>query len=151
MVDELLQRYNILNDTHNSLKLQNIELNAKIENIINEKNKYVKNQTNIILVKNSEIAQLLKIMEKSENETTNLEEKLFKQYSKSQEIQKIHNSVKLSIKNIYDRMYQSYTFKKPMYHNSENNIENENNNHYNLLLNEISQRLSDLIAIINGK
>ena len=77
-------------------------------------------------------------MEKSKNETTNLEEKLFKQYLKSQQIQKIHNSVKLSIKNIYDRIYQSYTFKKPMYHHSQN-IQNQNNNHYNLLLHEINQ------------
>ena len=147
IIDELLQRYTILIDTHNSLKKQNINLNIKIENIINEKNKYIKNQTNVILVKNSEIAQLLKIMEKTKNDTINLEEKLFKQYSKNQEIKKIHNSVKLSICNIYDRIYQSYTFKKPSYQNIENI--NDNNNHYNLLLNEITQRLSDLIDIKN--
>ncbi len=145
MVDELLQRYTILIDTHNSLKSHNIKLNNNIENIINEKNKYVKNQTNIILVKNSEIAQCLKLLEKSNNDTINLEHDLYKQYNKNQQVQKIHNMVKLSINNIYDRIYQSYTFKKPAYHK---NID-DNNSHYNLLLNEINQRLSDLMVIKN--
>ena len=145
MVDELLQRYTILIDTHNQLKTQNIALNNNIEQIINEKNKYVKNQTNVILVKNSQIAQCIKLMEKSKNDTINLEHQLFKQYNKNQQTQKIHNMVKLSIGNIYDRIYQSYTYKKPAYRKKEDF--DDADGYYALLLSETQRRLADLIDI----
>lgn len=151
MIDELLQRYTILIDTHNALKAQNLELNANIERTISDKNRYIKKQQNVILVKNSTIAQCIKLIEKKRGETVHLEHTLFSQYQKNQELHKIHNTVKLSIINIYNRIYQSYTFKKPKYLHiqKEHEQEEEGNAHFNLLLNEIKQRLCDLIDIKN--
>lgn len=142
MIDELLQRHTILMDTHNALKAENMRLNAKIEEIINEKNKYIANQSNVILVRNSSIAQCIKLIETKKNETVNLEHRLFKQYQKNQQVEKVQNMVKLSIINIYSRIYQSYPFKKPKFLNIEHDDVD-----FNLLLSEICRRLADLTDI----
>ena len=174
IVDELLQRYSILVETHKSLKQTVSNYSAKIEQYSSRLSKYVKQKQNELLVKNSDLARCLKILDDVSSNKTLLEENLHKQYQKDQEMRRNINQTKLSIINLYDRVYQTYSIKKPSYKYKKPNVNNENNHtiansnlskametnqnqrksandddaQYGILLREISQRLVDLIDIV---
>ena len=164
IVDELLQRYEILVDTHKSLQKTVAEYSQRIEHYSSKLSKYVKDKQNELLVKNSQLARCLKMLDDAISEKQMLEESLYKHHLKDQETKRSINQVKLAIINLYDRIYQTYSIKKPSYKyqkptantnpkssdNTSGTINSylDNEKQYGILLQDVSQRIVDLMDIV---
>ena len=103
----------------------------KIEHYSSKLSKFVKDKQNELLVKNSDLARCLKILDDATSERTLLEENLHKHYLKDQEMKRNINQIKLAIINLYDRVYQTYSIKKPSYKYHKPNNSSTNNNSSN--------------------
>lgn len=154
MVDELLQRYNILYVTHEQLKENVFHSQSEIEHFSHLFTTLIKTSKNSILVKNSKIANCLKVYEIACSNRQSIEHGLHKTYLENQECHRMCNQIKLAIVNIYERMYDSSyaSNKRPAFVDTKNEkSKNCEKKHYCRLLNEIQQRFSDLIDIIKVK
>jgi len=148
-VDEILQRFQVLDQANAQLKETDREkkefINAYTKDVFAE----IKDKQNALLVKNSDLARCLKQLDDARSLVQHYTDSISQWYQKSQNLQKTGSTVQSAIHNLYRRSYQSFAFKKPTYkgESTEDKSFLETVEHYNAMLDEIGFRLLDLIDI----
>eukprot|EP01006_Ploeotia_vitrea_P042123 TRINITY_DN66606_c4_g5_i1.p1 TRINITY_DN66606_c4_g5~~TRINITY_DN66606_c4_g5_i1.p1 ORF type:complete len:400 (+),score=191.64 TRINITY_DN66606_c4_g5_i1:159-1202(+) len=106
-VEELVTRYNILEETNRDLREQASEVEQSMEEMHMQMQQMMKVAQNDLLVKNSEIARLQKRLEDSSRRQADAANEVLGVEERNKEIQRRCGSVMMAIRNLYERTMYS--------------------------------------------
>lgn len=122
-IDELLNRYNTLQQTCNDLHSTTNTLSIQTEQYTQKLNQLNKLSQHQLLIANSTIAKLTTQLEQLQQDTQCVSNELYSEYNKQTDVSRIYSEVMLSIKNIYTRccthayqQHKQYQLNKQLIH-----------------------------------